>query len=704
MGIFDRIAQPDRAEGLSTATQEGQIPGWFPAVITDVNDPTGLQRVKVRSDLFDPTNDMPNGIDGWAVCLETTTGGNVGGVGSISPKYVGAQIAVLPMLGDPTQLLVLGCIPNRKEPPSVEFDRHRQLFGEASLGGTTKIHDDRTGASIVSTPADLITYSSAKGDHLTQTPGGAKITAFADGGISHENQNASSNITSTGDIKSGNNAGVSFGMTSDGKVSLEDKVGAGLALDGAANATFQGTRTPLAGTIKAIQRVLPGLLSQVSELIPALISNPENGILQGQLQDLLGQLPEAQTLLTNLSDFGTDTIGKSLLPQAQATINLGIDQIKPIAEAAIAVADPVDYLKKNLPLEQVKNLPDTLSNQLIALSHNPAIQVQAIISALIPEGFGSVKNILGAGLESLLPQVNTLLKSIPEIDQAIATPEEIEAWQKKITEVVGSIQEKLPNLDANSLVQTFLSGGDPYRTIIGANAVSSINSVTESISSLTAKLDSGIQGILKELDSLPQQLEQLNTQVSTMLNSLNSDERGGTLNLTEKTAEIKANPDGAIMTLDGATATIKPSQNDLAPSMQITMAQAALVGAGGSSRVFADAASAGLATAWGGFSFGSAGGTMKAIGSFAQTVVTKENDLSGSNFDLSGDKLLLSHGLKETPNHELKIDASGIFADGVNLADLSDPERFWAIYYGRIIGLISAAIAAIPPATPPTTP
>jgi hypothetical protein len=107
MAIFDRIAQPDRSEGLSTATQEGQVMGWFPATITDMNDPTGLNRVKVKAGLFDDLSNLPAGNDGWAFVLEQTTGGEVGGVGTIPKKYEGSQVAVLPMLGDTTQLLVL---------------------------------------------------------------------------------------------------------------------------------------------------------------------------------------------------------------------------------------------------------------------------------------------------------------------------------------------------------------------------------------------------------------------------------------------------------------------------------------------------------------------------------------------------------------------------------------------------------------------
>ena len=173
------------------------------------------------------------------------------------------------------------------------------------------------------------------------------------------------------------------------------------------------------------------------------------------------------------------------------------------------------------------------------------------------------------------------------------------------------------------------------------------------------------------------------------------------MNLTKDSAEIKANPDGAVMKLEGDKATIKPSQTDLAPSMEVTMLQAALVGAGGSSRVFADQASAGLATAFGGFSFGSGGGIMECFGKFAQTVKGKVGDSSGSNFSLTGESLSLSHGLPNSPNHELRVNQSGIFADNVNLADLADPERFWAVYLPRINTLIAASI---PPVTPTPIP
>lgn len=697
MALFDKVARPDRPEGQNTAMSEGQVMGWLPAIVTDTNDPTGLNRVKVRCDLIDPLNNLPNGIDGWLPVGQLTTGGEFGGVGTIRRVPMGAQVAIEAMMGDPTQFMVTWCIPNRFEPPNRELSNNDGFTGETTEGGTIKLLDDRTGATINATPSGLTTYSSAKGDKLVQTPGGGKSVMFSDGAISQENKKASTNISVDGDIKSSNSAGVTLGLSSKGSVELEDKMGAGLKLDGDKNATFQGTRTPLAGTVKALERLLPGLISEASQLVRAITADPFNNVLIGRLEELLGKLPEAQNLLQELSDFGTEAIGKSLLPQATAAINGGIDQLKIIAEQAIQEPDPVEYLKKELTDDQFKKIPENLTVTLNALSHDPPLQVQSIVSSLVDGGFDSIKQVIGMGVETLLPQVDRLLKTIPEIDEAIATPEEIEAWQKIVDEITANIQSQVPNLDAVDLVNKYLAGGDPFRTILGSQAQSLIADVTDLLNN--DLFSGGIDNLLNQIETLPEQLNGLNAKVSQMLNSLDSSQRGGLMNLTKDSAEIKANPDGAVMRLEGDKATIKPSQTDLAPSMEVTMAQAALVGAGGASRVFADQASAGLATAFGGFSFGSAGGIMQAIGKFAQTVKTKVSDLSGSNFDLTGDSLKLSHGLPESPNHELRIDQDGIFADDVNLADLADPDRFWTLYYrDRVLTLIQENI----PPTPPT--
>lgn len=699
MALFDRIARPDRPEGQNTAMTEGQVIGWLPAVVTDTNDPTGLNRVKVRCDLIDPEKNLPNGVDGWLPVGQLTTGGDYGGVGTIRRLPMGAQVAILAMMGDPTQFMVAWCIPNRFEPPNRELNNNDGLTGETTEGGTVKLLDDRSGATINATPSGLTTYSSPKGDKLVQTPGGGKSTMFADGAIAQENKEASTNITKDGDIKSVNSAGVTFGLSSKGSVDLEDKSGAGLKLDGEKNATFQGTRTPLAGTVKALERLLPGLISEASQLVTAILDQPDNGILIGRLEALLEKVPEAQGLLKELSDFGTEAIGKSLLPQAQSVIDGGVDQLKVIAEQAIKEPDPVEYLKKELPEEQAKKIPDTLPSQLDALSHDSPLQVQSIISSLVDGGFDSIKRVLGMGLETVLPQVNGLLESIPEIDLEIATPEEIEEWQKVVDEVTSSIQSQVPNLDAVELVEKYLAGNDPFRTILGSQAQSLIGDVTDLLSG--DLFSGGIENLLSQLETLPEQLNGLNEKVSQMLNSLDSTQRGGVMNLTKDSAEIKSSPDGAIMSLKEGVATIKPSQTDLVPSMEVTAFQAALVGAGGSSRVFADKVSAGLATAFGGFSFGSGGGVMEAIGKLAQTVKDKIGDVSGSNFNLTGKSLKLSHGLPDSPNHELVINEEGIFADDVNIADLADPDRFWDLYYrDRVLALIQENMPVTPPPTP----
>lgn len=684
MSLFDKIAQPEHAGRLSTATQEGTVVGWFPAVITDMNDPTGLNRVKVRADIFDDSQNLPCSNDGWAFVLEQTSGGEVGGVGTVSKKYTGAQVAVLPMLGDMTQLLVLGCIHNRQEIPSRELNRHEGLCGDISLNGICHVQDDRTGREISSMPSGLVNFSSPKGDQLTQTPGGAKSLVGHDGGISQSNKNCSSNLTPEGDVKSANAAGASFGLTSKGVVNLEDKMGAGLLLDGESKATFMGTRTPLAGAVKALERVLPDIVAKAAELIKVIELFPDNQAFKGQLEELLKELPKAQELLGQVADFGIEAIGKSLLPQAQAAIDHDTAGLKAIAEKALDTDNPVEYLKKELPPEQ--KIPDTLAGQLKGLSHDRPLQVQSIVSALVPGGFDSIKRAIGMGVESLLPEVNNLLTSIPQIEIGTATPEELEQYQQLISQVTQQLNIKLPNLDAEELITKYLEGGDPYRLILGTQAIAMVDQVSGLLENLS-------------LENIADQIESLHQSVGQLLNSLDSGQRGGTINLTKDSAEVKANPDGAVMRLEGDKATIKPSQTDLAPSMEISMAQAALVGAGGSSRIFADKVSAGLATAFGGFSFGSSGGVMNAIGSFVQSVVARKGDTSGANFELAGNLLQLSHGDKRSPNHALRIDADGIWADDVNLADLSDPERFWAIYQPRIVTLIAASI---PPA--PTVP
>ena len=113
---FDRIIRPDNPEAQ---VSENTIAGWLPGTITYIEPVTsgeGLGRIRCKCDLLSGNTDVPNAWDGYVWVLEDSVLNGKSG-GSHKPLHIGSQVALIPMLGDPTQLLMIGAIHSREDRP-----------------------------------------------------------------------------------------------------------------------------------------------------------------------------------------------------------------------------------------------------------------------------------------------------------------------------------------------------------------------------------------------------------------------------------------------------------------------------------------------------------------------------------------------------------------------------------------------------------
>lgn len=300
MATFDRLLHPEDPKSYNTSQGEGVINGWVPGEITSLDDPEFLGRVKVKVFGFGEA-DFPNSRDGYAwVGEEFTNAGRPGG--SHRMLQVGAQVALLPMMGGARDFLLLSCIPSRKEPPDPELDRNRGLYGVSSPGGVIEIHDDNTQSEIRSFPHGVIQHIDGekqegedyRGTITTETAGGARSQLRADGDVQLETPNASTKLTKDGEVETINASGARCTLEKDGTAKFQNALGSGLTL-GQIESTLTGPPNPIAGLMQTVERAFGGNLGRSLQLVR-------------RLERIYEQLN-----LPNLSDIAIDAIGERLL-------------------------------------------------------------------------------------------------------------------------------------------------------------------------------------------------------------------------------------------------------------------------------------------------------------------------------------------------------------------------------------------------------
>ena len=230
MSKLNRLLQPGKAESAFSHLEENIfLP--LPGRITSIADPEKIGRVRVCCPLIDPNNDLPNNQDGWIGFLERRTLNAAAG-GEHTLLEVGTLVLILPIGGDITNSIILGCLPNREDPPHPETDRSKGTYGSVTSGQVFEINNDTESSQLKLWPNGVIKSVSSKGDVTHQTEAGARTQITHDGNLRMENQYAFSAITKTGTVTQKSANGALLNLHEDGTVDITNSNKANIRLDG----------------------------------------------------------------------------------------------------------------------------------------------------------------------------------------------------------------------------------------------------------------------------------------------------------------------------------------------------------------------------------------------------------------------------------------------------------------------------------------
>jgi hypothetical protein len=777
MATFDVALNPYDVTARAPHLQNNNIMGWIPGEIMEIADSGKIGRIKVSSALLQPNHTMPNGWDGYALVLEDFVANNSKG-GSHKFLQRGSQVAMIPMMGDPTQLLVIGCIPSLTDRPSPELDRSKGLYGQHTPGQIFKINNDNDGSSIDARPSGAVQHVSGKGDLSAQTKNGARYNLQADGTVQIQNDLASTTLTPEGSVETKNKQEGSFLLKTDGTVELKSSSEATLKLiEGKAELT--GPLHPISSSVKELGQKLPAVmttvrdtLGKITKAMDSFKSGGDLNALIAQVQPLLGSFNEIKGTLESvtgsieqLSKVNVKDLAGLLMPQVEqflgSEVSRAIPQVTKIVENLENNSGEalVGELLKALPPSLTKSInPAILTPILDALQHNKPMQTQQLLETLIPGGLTSIGGISGLGLEKVLNTIHGTFSDIPakptlpqiggQIDTSTETMLELErnlnSWQQQVDEketvlnglLPETIRQHVSGTDLKGLINSIATNeGTPMQAIealIGKASSGAIGNliphaqealkitdtvplINDLLGALNGKgdLSSLVPSLLKNIPGMPQldTNDLLGSAIKTALplamnyftggmggslgslvggfngisGLLGKGNKGGILRVTQNMVEAKAN------------------ENGTSASLKVTEPQAALVGIGGLTQVFAGQGSAGVKTPWGSFGLGSGGadflsqakmafqvaqGVGKAAGFVldpklgASLASFEDKDLKQKTAEMTvDDGHVIINSLRDPSDVPgIKVSPSGTFIEGLRVPEIWD---FLKVLNGR---------------------
>jgi len=663
MATFDATIRPYTPQARATHFEQNAIPGWIPATIESIEDENNLGRIRVTSELIEPNTTLANWDDGSILVLEDFTSNNSKG-GSHRFLQGGSQVALLPMMGNPNCLLMLGCIHSIVDQPSPELNRAKGTYGSVTPGQVAKVNNDTDGSSIDSRPSGAVQHVSGGGDITAQTRNGARSSLLADGTVAYQNNMASSTIAPDGSVSVTNLAKGFSILNPDGTWEMKSSNNALLRLaEGAAE--LKGPLSSISQSVKDLGEQLPKAmnlvqeaLTKASQLIEDFKAHGSVEFLTSKLTPLLNEVGEfkpivekALSSLNQLKKVEFDDLAEYLRPQAEAVLNSKVpDLFSTVRKTVESVTSDalLDELSTVLPDSFQDALKLVDSTVLQGLAHNPTAQVQYLTDSLTDGGLDSINSMLGLDLHEVLGSLqNSFNIPLPAwmSTDIPPTPQQEEEWRLQIATQAVKVKDLLPNQlqelfsyeDVIELIEMAVAGGDPLHAFLGKAGTKTIEGFAPKISELVdlsskvplindfvAGITSGqdIPSLVSDLagnfPGLPE-LESLdlNSALSSILpialGSLTEDLKGA---LTDAIASgnsllntLGEGKSGGVLRLTKNFVEAKASESGLGAKLMVTAPKASLVGIGGLTELFADRTSAGVKTPWGSFGLGSGGGS-----------------------------------------------------------------------------------------------
>jgi len=738
---FDQLVRPTFAEARSTALQEGYMYGLVPGVVTNVDDPEKIGRVQVECSIIEQGVNLPNSNDGWIPVMESFVVNSMTG-GSHSFIQVGSQVVMSCLFGDPRQMIVVGCLPSRVDRPHPDLDRASGTYGSATPNETIEAYCDTDNSAVISRPNGVLQTISGEGDLMIQTEERGRMQLRQDGTASLSNDLSHTILSKDGEVSQRSAAGAASILRADGKVEISSSSAARLQLDGrdgllegplnSLSQAIAEVRTTLSGALGKAQGLLTDLEAIAQDFLPGSdlesFLNDAGSVLE-ELKGLNQSLGTGSESLQKLQGFSVEELGRSLLPQVAKMAGLGdlTQQIEPLLQPGITGEVIAQRIVGLLPDDLAKVFPfEAIATVLDGLQHDQPMQLQAILGAVLPDGFRSIRNIIGLDLHRTLNQIKQAIVDFQAIPlPPDAPPPTVNPLDLAVRALRVHLPSAIAQLFDDQAIASILQSpnlDDAIQTLLG-----------ESLAGITTQASKAVehlQGAAGTLEPLGQVINGLLTGVDST-DALQSLRSAGVLpNAQAPTGEtlrtallseahrlapaiatglrtvnrlLNAVPSGEAGAKIRATQTIAQMETYLGSAgaiAQVTPLMASLVSPGGTSQIFAGVAGAGLMSPLGSFSFGIGGGSLVStvglalqtfqsagraagirlspeagvsLGSYAPSAqwddeTVWQNDTA--RVSVLNDVVTIESRANGAAAHYIRVSPQGIFLDGIDVAIL----------------------------------
>jgi hypothetical protein len=640
--MFSKVFTPDRHEDQTPESLTGAIVGWLPGIITYIEPSEygeALGRIRCKCDLISPGENLPNSWDGYVWVLEeSVVNGEQGG--AHRPLQVGTQVALLPMMGDPTQLLMMGCLHSKEDRPNPLFDRSKQVHGSQSQGQTFKILNDRDGSRHDAYPTGVTHASTKEGAAISQTAGGARTSLQKDGTATIENPKSSTNHGADGTVTARSAGGAVSTLNADGTARVvSEKSGSELILNQSGSQLF-GVAPKLTQLLNEASGLIGGRLGEATAMlkklgaiggmigmgedVTAFAKNAEK--ILGNLDKSLGAvIGDAQGVLSKIDKSSVADLGALIMPQVEKAIGLDIKGLK---DKLSPVINNFESLNTTLKENGFKPIAESEKSTIERLQYSPKLQSEFVIGLANPDGYLSTSNLSGLGLTDNIAKVSEWAG-----EWSIGTDPLTTDKPPELAKLIDLIPKDLKSLIPANFVESIAGEVNPEKvmeTILGtmskgllSNGIGAIDKIAPMISGIpeVGKLISAFAGgDMKSLESIAAGLGKVTgLEFMNGLKGIKNPEQivSTALNLLSKSAlpDLKKGMESI-----GKLAHAIPASGPRS-KLEITDTIAKLSSKSGLHSVFADEGGAGMKTPWGGFGFGAGGGLMQTLGPLAMQAI-----------------------------------------------------------------------------------
>lgn len=465
---FESIFKTDTVESHATHLKEGFLMGWIPGIITDLRDPEMIGRVKVRCDLLAENVDLPNENDGWVWVLEEFCLANRSG-GTHRMLEVGTQVAMIPMMGDARQMLIIGCLPSRVDRPPEGADRAEKRYGKQTPGGVIEMNDDKKAAKITTFPHGVLQGVTGTGDIIYETRDKARFSLTQDGNSLLGNDLASLQAGKNGDVSLFSGGSATANFSADGQVAIASPNQAVLSLGSTALVT--GPNPQVSQRLNQLKGLLLGCFYYADQdlktleamtndfnderIQPIVFLEKTRQALKRLYQGIGSNLSQSVKEFNELKEYSVIDFSKCCEGQIKEALRLGLGELIEVVKSVAGKSgeEIAESLKNDIPekflntldlgnrIEIFRRLSD-LKPTLNALRYNPDFQTELILSTLSPQGWSGIEILFGLGIADKIEKLEEAINPKEKLDQLAnaMTPEDEKKWWEDLSDRINSVK------------------------------------------------------------------------------------------------------------------------------------------------------------------------------------------------------------------------------------------------------------------------